>query len=186
MANSIQSQISELTKKLEGLANAIQAPPLHQHNTPYPPAPVSQLPMYNEPIFAQMQQQQYTQATPPHQYHENRGFGRTGGRGRNNRPRRRGTQQQSNNQTQQQQWMRPPGMHNTQQPAQQHGFYTKPTHTNPVKYHKNWNYCWSCGYDVADDHTSASCPYPRQGHVHYATRTNTYNGCMKNKHKTQM
>jgi hypothetical protein len=133
-----------------------------------------------------MQQQQYTQAPPPQQYYGNRALGCTGGRGRGNRQRRRGTYQQGSNPSQQQQWAGPTGHPNAQQPAQQQGFYTRQTHTNPVKYHKNWNYCWSCGYDVADDHTSVSCPYPCQGHVYHATRTNTCNGCQKNKHKTQM
>eukprot|EP00804_Cyclotella_cryptica_P022388 CCRYP_021035-RA/>CCRYP_021035-RA protein AED:0.38 eAED:0.38 QI:0/0/0/1/0/0.25/4/0/584 len=53
-------------------------------------------------------------------------------------------------------------------------------------YHKNWNYCWSCGYNIADDHTSATCPYPQQGHVYHATHTNICNGCQKNKYKMQM
>ena len=173
-------------RKMEGLSNAVQTPPPYQHNTAYPPTPVSQPPVYNQPPFAQMQQQQFTQAPPPHQYYGNRGFGRTNGHGCGNCPCRRGAYQQGNNPPQQQQWIGPPGMQNTQQPTQQHGFYTRQTHTNTVKYHKNWNYCWSCGYDVADEHTSASCPYPCQGHVYHATRTNTYNGCQKNKHKMQM
>ena len=101
MANSIHLQIADLTRKLEGLVNAIQAPPPHQHNTAYPPTPVSQPPVYNQPPFAQMQQQQYTQAPPTHQYHSNRGFGRTGGHGRNNRPCRHGAHQQGNNPIQQ-------------------------------------------------------------------------------------
>jgi hypothetical protein len=66
------------------------------------------------------------------------------------------------------------------------GFYKQQRPLNPVKFFKNWNYCWSCGYDVEDWHTSASCPYPREGHVATATRTNPCNGCMKASHKTQM
>eukprot|EP00804_Cyclotella_cryptica_P029279 CCRYP_011676-RA/>CCRYP_011676-RA protein AED:0.16 eAED:0.06 QI:0/0/0/1/0/0/6/0/1468 len=184
MANSIQAQIADLTRKMEGLANAVQTTPPVQPNMTYQPAPVAQTPMYAQPPFAQMQQQQYTQAPPHQQTYGNRTFGRTGGRGRGNRQRRRNAYHQNNNPIQQQQWAGPNGHPNSQQPAQQQGFYTRQTHTNPVKYHKNWNYCWSCGYDVADDHTSASCPYPRQGHVYHATRTNTCNGCQKNKHKT--
>jgi hypothetical protein len=186
MANSIQSQIADLTRKMEQLANGVQAPPPVQHNMTYQPAPVAQTPVYNQPPFAQMQQQQYTQAPPMQQYYGNRALRRTVERGRGNRQRRRSAYQQGNNPSQQQQWAGPTDHPNAQQPAQQQGFYTRQTHTNPIKYHKNWNYCWSCGYDVANDHTSVSCPYPRQGHVYHATRTNTCNGCQKNKHKTQM
>ncbi len=30
--------------------------------------------------------------------------------------------------------------------------------SNMVKHHANWNVCYSCGFDVADGHTSMSCP----------------------------
>eukprot|EP00804_Cyclotella_cryptica_P023159 CCRYP_000369-RB/>CCRYP_000369-RB protein AED:0.52 eAED:0.42 QI:0/0/0/0.66/0/0/3/0/220 len=43
------------------------------------------------------------------------------------------------------------------------GFYKQQRPMNPVKFFKNWNYRWSCGFDVEDWHTSASCPYPREG-----------------------
>eukprot|EP00804_Cyclotella_cryptica_P024370 CCRYP_020065-RA/>CCRYP_020065-RA protein AED:0.78 eAED:0.78 QI:0/0/0/0.5/0/0/2/0/106 len=43
-----------------------------------------------------------------------------------------------------------------------------------------------CGFDVEEWHTSATCPYPREGHVATATRENPCNGCMKASHKTQL
>jgi hypothetical protein len=33
----------------------------------------------------------------------------------------------------------------------------QPTTPNPVKKFANWNYCFSCGFDVPDDHTSMTC-----------------------------
>eukprot|EP00957_Ditylum_brightwellii_P043646 3309044-Ditylum_brightwellii.AAC.1 len=35
---------------------------------------------------------------------------------------------------------------------------------NPYKRFNNYNYCWSHGYDVPDDHTSQNCPNPKNGH----------------------
>ncbi len=29
---------------------------------------------------------------------------------------------------------------------------------NPIKRYDNWNYCFSCEFDVEDRHTSATCP----------------------------
>jgi hypothetical protein len=66
-------------------------------------------------------------------------------------------------------------------------FYANKTHQpNNKKYFKNWNYCWSHGYDVADDHHSGNCSAPAPGHVHWATRDNPCGGCQKAKHKTEM
>jgi hypothetical protein len=58
---------------------------------------------------------------------------------------------------------------------------------NPVKRNKNWNYCWTHGHDIEDWHNSQTCPLPRVGHVHSATRENRCGGSMKAIHKqTQM
>ena len=71
-----------------------------------------------------------------------------------------------------------PGMQ--QAPAQQP---SKPM--NPTKYFANWNYCWTHGYDVADNHTSATCPKPAANHQFMATRQNTLGGSKKAMHKVQ-
>ena len=34
----------------------------------------------------------------------------------------------------------------------------QPPYSNTVKRYANWNACYSCGFDVADGHTSMSCP----------------------------
>ena len=34
----------------------------------------------------------------------------------------------------------------------------QPPYSNTVKKYANWNVCYSCGFDVADGHTSMSCP----------------------------
>lgn len=57
----------------------------------------------------------------------------------------------------------------TGQPPQQATTRTQP---NPTKYYNNWNMCCSCGFDVPSWHTSATCPYKRQGHRTDCTRQN--------------
>ena len=51
---------------------------------------------------------------------------------------------------------------------------TKRTYTND-------NYCWTHGYNVADNHSSATCKNPGPGHQPTATRTNTMNGSTRDK-----
>jgi hypothetical protein len=58
--------------------------------------------------------------------------------------------------------------------------------SNTTQYYKNWNYCWTCGFDAPDGHTNASCPHPKLGHVYHATREDPCNGCMNASHKTTM
>eukprot|EP00804_Cyclotella_cryptica_P012637 CCRYP_016910-RA/>CCRYP_016910-RA protein AED:1.00 eAED:1.00 QI:0/-1/0/1/-1/1/1/0/517 len=189
MANSIQTQIADLTCKMEGLANAVHvaqpaqpAPtyaPYQQATTGQPHNPGPQ-PTY-QPIQGQvyMHGQAYVPQPPPQRPYGNRGYGRHGGsRCRGGQHCGRHNAQYRTIPTHPTPWPAPPYPPHHTQPTQQ-GFYHKPTHTNPVKYHKNWNYCWSCGYDVADDHHSGTCLYPKQGHVYHATRENPCNGCRK-------
>jgi hypothetical protein len=43
------------------------------------------------------------------------------------------------------------------------------------------NYCWSYGYKVARSHTSQTCRYPKEGHQHDATKSNTMGGSQVNR-----
>jgi hypothetical protein len=43
------------------------------------------------------------------------------------------------------------------------------------------NYCWTCGYKVANTHTSLSCNFPKQGHNREATITDNMGGSQSNK-----
>ena len=51
---------------------------------------------------------------------------------------------------------------------------TRTTVPNPVKQFANWNYCFLCGFDVAEDHTSMTCPaaWRKAGHQEGCTRNN--------------
>jgi hypothetical protein len=66
---------------------------------------------------------------------------------------------------------------------------------NPIKRYNNWNYCFSCGYDVEDGHTSATCPHDwrKPGHQEGCNRQNVeqyiavgHAASIKGKHKNQL
>jgi hypothetical protein len=63
-------------------------------------------------------------------------------------------------------------------------------YSNKTKYFSNQNVCFSCGFDVKDWHTSATCPHKKQGHQDGFTRANYtqyeqagYPFCKKAMHK---
>lgn len=97
--------------------------------------------------------------------------------------------------------------------ATQHGGYVPPTPPlfgggiqtptqpgvrhppNPIKRYNNWNYCYSCGFDVEDGHTSQTCPpaWRKHGHQVGCTRDNVqqylaagHTPRMSGQHKTQL
>jgi hypothetical protein len=68
----------------------------------------------------------------------------------------------------------------------------RPEFSNTTKYFPNWNVCFSCGFDVEDWHTSATCPadWRKQHHQDGFTRANAqqyitagYKPCQKGMHK---
>ena len=56
----------------------------------------------------------------------------------------------------------------------------------PFRCFENYNYCWTHGHHIEDDHTSATCTMPNPGHQHAATKQNTMGGSDKGNHKTIM
>ena len=48
--------------------------------------------------------------------------------------------------------------------------------TRPTRKYQNNNYCWSHGFDVHGEHTSATCRYQNPGHQLDATQNDTKNG----------
>ena len=55
-----------------------------------------------------------------------------------------------------------------------------------IKRHNNWNYCYTHGYDIADDHQSHCCDNPCWNHNWQATRVNPMGGSKKNINKSQL
>jgi hypothetical protein len=67
-----------------------------------------------------------------------------------------------------------------------------PFQSNTTKRYANWNVCWSCGFNVEDGHTSATCPthWRKTNHQVGFTRGNAqqwinqgYLPCTKGMHK---
>jgi len=65
---------------------------------------------------------------------------------------------------------------------------------NPIKRFNNWNYCFSCGFDIEDGHTSATCPqdWRKTGHQEGCNRQNVqqyiadgHAALLKGQHKNQ-
>jgi hypothetical protein len=191
LTNGLAASIQQMQSELRNLALAVSRQPAPPTFAPpgFSTNAIQAAP--HQPYQAPPQPHTYQQTPQYQQYNQNtyQGRGRGGrGRGRGRVGRGRGGRGQ--------QYYNPATPQNAGQ-TQTHyntidiaggGFYGQFGNQapNPVKYHKNWNYCWSHGFDVEDGHDSQSCPYPRPGHVHWATRTNPCNGCMKAKHKTQM
>jgi hypothetical protein len=68
-----------------------------------------------------------------------------------------------------------------------------PPYLNLTKRFANWNACYSCGFDIPDEHTSQTCPQHlrKPDHDIHFTRQNAqqyidqgYNCATKNRHKT--
>ena len=68
----------------------------------------------------------------------------------------------------------------------------RPEFSNTMKQFSNWNVCFTCGFDVADWHTSATCPadWRKNTHQDGFTRANAqqymtagHKPCTKGMHK---
>ena len=46
------------------------------------------------------------------------------------------------------------------------------TPPNPQKWYNNWNYCYTCGFDIKQGHTSLTCAYPNAHHQPACTQNN--------------
>jgi hypothetical protein len=184
MAHQLAASVQTMQQQLEQLALAVNTrPPVIVPPPPgYAPTQQASNPPQYMPTY-QIPPQQHYQQQPQGSYRPS-GRGGRGGRGGGGRGGGRGPSQgRGNYPMQQQQYGQNQGYY---QQAQQQGTYgraQKPAFSNPVKFHKNWNYCHSCGYDVEDWHTSPTCPNPKPGHIPYATRENPCNGCKKGMHK---
>jgi hypothetical protein len=56
--------------------------------------------------------------------------------------------------------------------AQQGKHIPHKMYTNKTKWYANQNVCYTCGFDVKDWHTSATCQYKKQGHQDGLTHAN--------------
>ena len=66
-----------------------------------------------------------------------------------------------------------------------------PDYSNIYKRYNNWNACFSCGFDIEDGHTSATCPFRKANHQVSFSRENAqqfiaagYDPCTRGMHKS--
>jgi hypothetical protein len=179
LTNNIGAQLQALQSQLKGLAMAVNARPVQPappaaaqvpFQMPYQPPQAPQYPTVYQPAYQQPYQHTGGRAGRGEGRRGGRYGGRYGGHSNCNGGQSNSYQQQGQFAGYQQQGPR------GNQPI------------NPVKRHKNWNYCWSHGHDVEEWHTSQTCPPASQkpGHMHHATRYNHCGGSMKGIHKMQM
>jgi hypothetical protein len=55
-------------------------------------------------------------------------------------------------------------------------------YSNTTKHFPNWNYCYTCGFDIEDWHTGTTCPNPKPGHQPQCSRQN-YQGYQQAGHR---
>jgi len=175
---TLQDQITNMQTQIHHMNMAQQQPPAQSQRSPAPPmyTPPSQAPrMYapraptymmppTPPPIQYAPPQSSPMASPryqPQQYRETR----SRGRGRNRYAQGPPQQMCYPVQGQNAMYQRPPSI---------------------IKRNNNWNYCFSHGFDVADDHQSHNCQNPVWNHNWQATRSNTMGGSNKNKGKTQL
>jgi hypothetical protein len=171
-----QQQFAQLAQQMAMLASQAQQMPM-------PP------PTYHMPAFQQHAQMAQQHHMPPHipayipsPHHTqpnnqtnydrsgNRG-GRNAGRGRRNqRGGRRNAQPHNNTAGNYPTYGNIPPPHN--QMATQYEQPTRAPYSNTTKHYANWNYCYTCGFDVEEWHTGTTCPHPKPGHQQQCTRQN--------------
>jgi hypothetical protein len=172
-----QQQFAQLAQQMAMLATQAQ----QMHTMPPP------MPMYNMPAFphqAQMAQQphmppnvpayipspQHVQPTKQTTY-DRSGPRRNAGRGRGNQRSGRRTAPPPNTAHGNYQ-----GYSNIPPPQNQmatnYGQDNRAPYSNTTKHFANWNYCYTCGFDIEEWHTGATCPNPKPGHQPQCNRQN--------------
>ena len=196
---SLRQALIETQQQLALLANAAPIPPITWQQPAPPPqfapvAPAQQFAPAAYNAYVPPPNQQPAPYQPSQQYQ---------GRGNSRRPpnARRGGRGGRNPRTNQQGQATSQGQANTGGIPPFRGGTTntnnsnRPAYSNKVKYYNNWNMCYSCGFDVPNWHTSASCDNPdkKPGHDAACTRQNCesyitqgYPVCKVAKHKDQL
>ena len=197
--SNIQEQMNAMNMAMQNLANAgnnrqqqpprpppqqhfFQPPPPHHNVPPTWQQSYTQPPAYPQCGSSSPVQQPFTRPPTFPQGGRGRGGGRYSnwGRGRNGGRFRQNFANYNPNYC-------PPA-----QPFQQMMYNTPPLqgqqnqnlpYSNTYKRFNNWNYCWTHGYDIGDNHNSSNCLRPAQGHVWHATRQNPCGGSSRNQHK---
>jgi hypothetical protein len=179
LSATTQQQFAQLAQQMATMAS--QAQQMHMMPPPMPQ------PVYNLQPFshqAQMAQQPQMPAipayipSPQHNQPTNQtsydrgGPRRNAGRGRRNqRGGRRNAPPPNNNTGTYNAYNNIPPPNN--QMATNYNQQTnRAPYSNTVKHFPNWNYCYTCGFDIEEWHTGTTCPNPKPGHQPQCTRQN--------------
>jgi hypothetical protein len=174
---STQQQITQLTQQMAMLANSQQMQmrpnPIPHYSMPPPvhhQAQMAQQPPMPPHIPAYIPSPQHTQPTNQTSY-DRSGSRRYSGRGRRNQRGGRRTAPPPNTTAgNYHEYGHIPPPNN--QMATQHGQPPRTPYSNTTKHFANWNYCYSCGFDVEEWHTGITCPQPKPGHQPQCNRQN--------------
>jgi hypothetical protein len=174
---STQQQITQLTQQMAMLANSQQMQmrpnPIPHYSMPPPvhhQAQMAQQPPMPPHIPAYIPSPQHTQPTNQTSY-DRSGSRRYSGRGRRNQRGGRRTAPPPNTTAgNYHKYGHIPPPNN--QMATQHGQPPRTPYSNTTKHFANWNYCYSCGFDVEEWHTGITCPQPKPGHQPQCNRQN--------------
>jgi hypothetical protein len=161
-----QQQFAQLAQQMAMLANSqqMQLMPNHHH------AQMAQQPPMPQTVPAYIPSPHHTQPNNNTTYDRNN-TRRNAGRGRNNpRGGRRNTQPPRHTASNSPTYghIPPPST----QMATPYGQPTRTPYSNTTKHFANWNYCYTCGFDIEEWHTSTTCPHPKPGHQQQCTRQN--------------
>ena len=152
------------------------APPPGTHTAFTTRAPPPPVPQY---VPVPQQGPSYAPQRVPQKIYQARNTNQGRGRGRNRMGRGRGINRRTYG-------PRPPTAGRVQHNGQP---------LNTTKYYNNWNYCFSCGFDVPDWHTSETCPPEcrKIGHQDGCTRQNVqtyivagHDASLKKQHKVNL
>jgi hypothetical protein len=180
LTENTQQQFAHLAQQMAMLAAQTQqihmrpntAPP-PQYNIPPTQhhAQMSQQPQIPNTIPAYIPLPYHTQPTNQPNY-ERGGNRRNAGRGRRNQcgGRRIAPPTSATTGNYQAYYGNIPPPHN--QMSSTYGQTTSAPYSNTTKHFANWNYCYTCGFDIEEWHTGTTCPNPKPGHQPQCTRQN--------------
>ncbi len=175
LSANTQQQFAQLAQQMAMMAS--QAQQMHMMPPPMPQPTYNMQPSAHQAQMAQpaipayIPSPQHIQPTNQTSY-DRGGPRRNAGRGRRNqRGGRRNAPPPNNN----------PGTYNAYSNIpppnnQMNNNYgqqtTRAPYSNTVKYFPNWNYCYTCGFDIEEWHTGTTCPNPKPGHQPQCNRQN--------------
>jgi hypothetical protein len=181
ITNTTQDQIATLTDRISEMGLSLAAAQANNATTPPNPTPLNPTKTKDQQLLEQAALIEKLQARARnnrnnnnnHNNDRNNNNDRYNINGRNNNNDRYNTNDRNNNNNDR-------NNNNNDRRAR------TPANQDPPRAQRrfpgNRNYCWSCGFDIANKHTSLTCIFKKFGHLDTATVTNTAGGSMQQMH----